>query len=97
MTPEQLAMMLAMLKVDVGVLSATAYDERFRQLLRTAAESITKEGAALDFTSYDTMQTVVMYAAWLWRRRDSMESMGRGLRLRVNNLVLATKAAAPEG
>ena len=97
MTPEQLATMLSMLKVDLGVLSATAYDQRFQQLLRAAAEAITKEGAVLDFSNFDTMQTVVMYAAWLWRRRDSMESMGRGLRVRVNNLVLATKAAAPEG
>ena len=38
--------MLTMLKVDLGICTATAYDERLNQLLTAAQSAILKEGAS---------------------------------------------------
>lgn len=85
--------MLAMLKVDLGI-TATAYDARLTQLLTVAAGEIVKEGAAtLDPASSVTdANLVVMYAAWLWRKRDTMEGMPRMVRWALNNRIFAEKA-----
>ena len=37
---------------------------------------------------------MVMYAAWMWRRRDSMEGMPMMLRIALNNRVFGEKAAS---
>lgn len=85
--------MLAMLKVDLGI-TATAYDARLAQLLTVAAGEIVKEGAAtLDpASSVADANLVVMYAGWLWRKRDTMEGMPRMVRWALNNRVFAEKA-----
>lgn len=85
--------MLNMLKVDLGILSSTRYDERLTQLLTAARSAITDEGVAtLDDTDPLDQQLTVMYAAWLWRRRDDMQGMPRMLRLALNNRIVREKA-----
>lgn len=84
--------MLQMLKVDLGI-TAAAYDERLQQYLKSAQGEIEREGAKIDPSRLDDAQLVVMYAAWLWRRRDSMEGMPRMLRWTLNNHVFAGKMA----
>jgi len=85
--------MLAMLKTDLGILTATAYDTRLTQLLTAAQQAIIKEGAStLDASDISDMELIVMYAAWLWRKRDGMEGMPRMLRYKLNNRVLSEKA-----
>lgn len=85
--------MLEMLKIDLGI-TTTAYDERLGQYLTSAQQMIEREGVtALDLSSsFEDMQLVVMYAAWLWRRRDSMEGMPRMLRWALNNRIFSEKA-----
>ena len=85
--------MLEMLKIDLGI-TTTAYDERLGQYLNSAQQMIEREGVtALDLSSsLEDMQLVVMYAAWLWRRRDSMEGMPRMLRWALNNRIFSEKA-----
>ena len=86
--------MLTMLKTDLGILTTTAYDARLTQLLTAAEKAITAEGAStLDASDAMDMQLIVMYAAWLWRRRDNMDGMPRMLRLALNNRVFREKAA----
>lgn len=86
-----------MLKTDLGILNATAYDARFTQLLTVAEQAIIAEGAStLDASDAVDAQLIVMYAAWLWRRRDNMEGMPRMLRLALNNRVFAEKAVADD-
>lgn len=92
MTPDQAAEMLAMLRVDLGIMGTTAYDSRFAQLLQAADAAIRREGAAPDYTSPDDRQLCVMYAAWLWRRRDNQGEMPRMLRYQLNQKVLGDKA-----
>lgn len=83
--------MLEMLKVDLGIVTS-AYDTRLTQYISYAKQSIMKEGAVLDLSSVADMQLVVMYAGWLWRRRDTGEGMPRMLRYALNNKVLGGKA-----
>ena len=82
-----------MLKTDLGILATTAYDTRLTQLLTAAQSAIEHEGAStLDASDVLDMQLIVMYAAWLWRRRDTGDGMPRMLRLALNNRVLGEKA-----
>ncbi len=83
---------LAMVKVDLGI-TTTAYDERLAQYVESAKIQITREGATLDLSNIDHVNTVAMYAGWTWRRRDTGEGMPRMLRYSLNNLVLSQKMA----
>ena len=83
--------LLEMLKVDLGIMSTTAYDDRLRRYLMTAEDSIRREGAALDFRNPEDAQLVVMYAAWMWRKRDSGEGMSRMIRYALNNRIFSEK------
>ena len=91
---QQDSTLLAMLKTDLGISSAqTAYNTRLEQLLTAAQDAIMKEGASdLDASDPLDMQLIVMYAAWLWRRRDEMTGTPRMLRLALNNRVFRTVA-----
>lgn len=80
--------MLTMLKVDLGILSTTAYDERLTQLLDYAQRRITKKGVVINPDELEDAQLCVMYAAWLWRRRDTGEGMPRMLRYTLNNRIV---------
>lgn len=92
MTEEQVTTLLAMLKTDIGI-TATAYDERLKQYIQTAYKNIKAEGAqSLDVENIEDAQLVVMYAAWMWRRRDSGDGMPRMVRYALNNRVLGEKA-----
>lgn len=82
-------MLLEMLKVDLGI-ATTAYDERLGQYLSSAQAQIEREGITLT-NSVDDMQIIVMYAAWMWRRRDGMEGMPRMLRYALNNRLFSQK------
>ena len=89
--------LLTMLKVDLGFVSSgqTKIDTRLEQLLQAAEKAIKAEGATtLDKTSIDDAQLIVMYAAWLWRRRDTQDDMPRMVRYAINNRVFAEKMEA---
>ena len=89
--------MLAMLKTDLGISTSTAYNTRLEQLLTVAQSAIIEEGAStLDASDPLDMQLIVMYAAWLWRRRDSMDGMPRSLRYQLNRRIFAEKAGVPD-
>ena len=88
---------LTMLKTDLGISTSTAYDSRLEQLLTVAREEIIKKGAStLDASDPLDMQLIVMYAAWLWRRRDNMDGMPRMLLWSLNTRVVSEKAVGQE-
>ena len=91
MNEEQIQTLLSMLKVDLGIMQTTAYDERLSQYLENALASIKEEGATLDLTVLKDKQLVVMYAAWTWRKRESGEGMPRMLRYALNNRIFSEK------
>lgn len=82
--------LIEMLKIDLGITSM-AYDERLGATINAAKDMITREGVVLRDDSFEDTQLVVMYAAWMWRRRDTMEGMPRMLRYALNNRVFAGK------
>ena len=82
--------MLQMLKIDLGI-TTTAYDERLSQYLTSAKDAITKEGITLDDSVISDGNLVVMYAAWMWRKRDTNEGMPRMLRWQLNNRLFEEK------
>lgn len=93
MTDAQITSILKSLKVDLGILSTTAYDERLKEIIKSSYLMIVSEGAAtLNVDTLDDAQLVVMYSAWIWRRRDTGEGMPRMLRYQLNNRVLGEKA-----
>lgn len=81
--------LLSRLKIDLGI-STDAYDSRLTQYLGSAEQMITREGITLAGSEEDD-QIVVMYAAWMWRRRDSGEGMPRMLRYAMNNRLFSQK------
>ncbi len=85
--------MLTALKVDLGI-TTNAYDDRLLQYLNAATEAIETEGISLDSTSVSDGNLVVMYAAWLWRKRDTGEGMPRMIRWLLNNRVFAEKVGS---
>lgn len=86
---------LAMLKVDLG-LTVRNYDERLVHYIGGAKAEIEREGAELDMTNIAHCNLVVMYAAWMWRNRDTGSGMPRMVRYALNNLVLSQKMAGGE-
>lgn len=83
--------LLPKLKVDLGIMT-TAYDERLTQYLSRAEKEIAREGVTIGDET-DDGELTIMYAAWLWRRRDGMEGMPRMLRYALNNRIFAEKMA----
>lgn len=81
--------MLTALKVDLGI-TTTAYDDRLRQYLQAARAAIEIEGIQLTESVSDG-NLVVMYAAHLWRKRDTQEGMPRMLRWMMNNRLFSQK------
>lgn len=80
--------LLTMLKTDLGIMSSTAYDARLTQYITSAIAAIRRHGAqSISKTNPVDAQLIVMYAAWLWRRRDTMEGMPDMLRIALNNRV----------
>lgn len=83
--------MLQMLKIDLGI-TTTAYDTRLQQYINSAKAEIERQGATLNTEVLADAQLVVMYAAWMWRKRDDMVAMPRMLRYALNNRIFAEKA-----
>jgi len=94
--------LLPLLKIDLGV-KTDAYDTRFTQYLEAAQQAIEREGVTLT-DSVEDDQLVVMYAAWLWRKRDfppgnatQGDKMPRMIRYALNNRVYSQKMGAEDG
>lgn len=82
--------LLQRLKIDLGIINSTAYDERLQSLLNVAKKEIEREGVVLDpDNNTDDGELLVDYARFMWqgRRGDSNPEaqMPRNLRWRINN------------
>ena len=84
--------LLAALKVDLGI-TTDAYNERLLMIIASAKQLITREGVTIDESALEDQQIIIMYASWLWRRRDTGEGMPRMLRWALNNRVFGPKMA----
>lgn len=84
--PSAKDIMLAMLKLDLGI-SNTTYDTRLGQHLDVAKAEIKKAGAStLNDSDLPDQQLIVMYAAWLFRMR-SYDAGKYGLGTRMPDML----------
>ncbi|MBO7730270.1 MAG: hypothetical protein J6S31_05355 [Lachnospiraceae bacterium] len=81
---------LTMLKVDLGI-SVEAYDTRLSQYIQVAKQEIGREGITLSEEDLDDNNLVIMYAAYMWRKRESGDGMPRMLRYALNNRLFKEK------
>ena len=85
---------LAMLKINLQIIAGnTLQDEYLRNLIATARQMITREGIMLT-DSIEDGNLVVMYAAYLYRKRaDDAPVMPRMLRYALNNRLFSQKVS----
>lgn len=96
MTQENL---LTLLQADLNILQPDATrTAQLTQLINTALQLIAREGVTLQapFSAEDG-QLVVMYAAYLFRKRATAEPMPRMLRWSLNNRIFSAKAQGVSG
>lgn len=79
--------MLARLKIDLGIINSTVYDNRLTSLLEVAKKEIEKEGATLDLNDISDSELVIDYARYLWQSRREPMTEPRSLRWRINNRI----------
>lgn len=93
MTDAQITTILSALKIDLGNMISTSYDNRFKQIIQASYKAIVREGVqTLNADDIEDIELIVMYASWLWRKRDTGEGMPRMLRWQLNNRVMSEKA-----
>lgn len=90
------AELLTMLKADVEIIAGNdTKDDYLTQLITAAKQYITREGATLDLGQMEDCNLVVMYAAWLYRKRaEDAPAMPRMLRWALNNRIFGEKVNA---
>ena len=87
---------LTILKYNLDIIpSDTSRDEYLQQLIYAATALIEREGATLTDTIEDG-QLIVMYAAYLYRKRATDEPMPRMLRWALNNRIFSEKMREDE-
>ena len=87
---------LNLAKINLG-LSTTAYDQYLTMLIAAAKAAIIEEGIELDLTAEQDDNLVIMYTAYLWRKRKEDVGMTRMLRYALNNRLLSQQGGAVNG
>ena len=86
---------LPILKMNLGIAVST-WDRYLQTLLAVARKEITREGITIN-DSVDDDNLIVMYAAYLFRKRaEDTATMPRMLRYALNNRVISEKGAVNE-
>lgn len=85
--------MLQRLKIDLGIINSTVYDERLEVLLGVAEKEIIRQGATtLSSSDVEDAELIIDYARWQWLGRREPSEMPRDLRFRLNNRIFSEKA-----
>lgn len=89
------AELLTMLKADLEIIPSNgSRDIYLWQLISTAKRFCETEGVTLNMADMEDCGLVVMYAAWLYRKRaDDAPAMPRMLRWALNNRIFARKVS----
>lgn len=90
--------LMVLLKANLDLITVESNREAFlKQCLASARTFIKREGIPLsDDVSIEDGQLIVMYAAYLYRKRATDEPMPRMLRYALNNRLFALKAGAAD-
>ena len=88
--------LLKRLKIDIGIINSTAYDERLTSLLTVAEKEVSKfVGEDVDTSSDIDSELVIDYARWQWLSRREPTAMPASLKHRLN--CRAFGRATPSG
>ncbi len=88
---------LSLLKADLGLYTVTGpVEDLLRSKLASAAKKLEKHGIQIDMEDGDDLDLLVMYAAWLYRKRAGSEPMPPMLRAAINDHKV-TPPAQTEG
>ena len=89
---------LKILQADLNLLMLDeTRTAQLNQYIQAAKEFIQREGVAIATPySVEDSQLIVMYAAYLFRKRDSGEGMPRMLRWALNNRLFSQKAGGSD-
>ena len=68
-----------------------AMDDFLTLLVGSAKEAIESKGIFLDMSSYEDAHLVVMYASWLYRKRNSNDGMPRMLQYELHSRLVHEK------
>lgn len=96
-TPTPSEILLARLKIDLGIINSTVYDARLSSLIEASKKSIIREGAStLDESDAEDGELIIDYARWQWINRKEPTEMPKDLRWRLNNRIFSEKARGDE-
>lgn len=77
--------LLDRLKIDIGIINSTAYDERLGSLLTVAESEVSKfVGEDVDTSDIRDAELVIDYARWQWLSRREPTEMPASLKYRLN-------------
>lgn len=98
MTDKQRELVYELLLADLQKKTADSAQEKYLNgLIDVAVKEIGREGIKLSFDDMAHLQTVEMYAAYLYRKRTADNNgMPRMLRFRLNNLLFEQKMEKTE-
>lgn len=65
-------------------------------LIKSAKEQIAEKGITLDDSAIKDSHLIIMYASWLYRKRNSNEGMPRMLRYALHSRLVHEKGAVSE-
>lgn len=91
--------LLTLLKADLNMLSPDPTRlTQLKHLIDVAKQLIAREGVTLaEPYSAEDAQLIIMYAAYLFRKRATNEPMPRMLRWALNNRIFSEKAGTENG
>lgn len=77
--------LLQRLKIDIGILNNTTYDDRLKSLLTVAQSEVSKfVGEEVDTNDDRDAELVIDYARWQWLSRREPAAMPVSLKYRLN-------------
>lgn len=65
-------------------------------LINSSKEQIAEKGIALDISSNEDCHLIIMFASWLYRKRNSNDGMPRMLRYALHSRLVHEKGGVSE-
>ena len=75
--------------MDAGI-TTNAYDQRLKEYVLAAKDSIEREGIKLS-DNLEDRDLVARYAAWMWKKRDSGQGLPKMIRWQMNNRIFGRR------
>lgn len=89
--------LLKRLKIDIGIIGSTTYDERLTNLLEVSKVAVEKwTRKSIDVANVHDTELVIDYARWQWLTRREPTEMPRSLKYRLDCRLFEQKDEGSE-